>query len=99
MKKLLISALFLAAASMSVNALETDVKPTVTDIKNHNPKTGLIVGNSYSFYNCGVHGYLRGLTREESLRSVPAGFPIMTFRSTWVRTRWIRTQNLMIRKS
>ena len=65
MQKLLISALFLAAASMSVNALETDVKPTVTDIKNHNPKTGLIVGNSYSFYNCGVHGYLRGLTRED----------------------------------
>ena len=28
-----------------------------------NPTTGLYVGNSYSFYNCGVHGYVRGLTR------------------------------------
>ena len=64
MKKFILSAAFLALCSTAVNALETSVAPKVTDIKNHNPKTGLIVGNSYSFYNCGVHGYLRGFTRE-----------------------------------
>ena len=27
------------------------------------PKVALLVGNSYSFYNCGVHTYLRGLMK------------------------------------
>lgn len=35
----------------------------VTELGVSNPTTGLYVGNSYSFYNCGVHGYVRGLTR------------------------------------
>lgn len=64
MKKILIPALTAALLCSSAFALENSVAPKVTDIKNHSPKTGLIVGNSYSFYNCGVHGYLRGLTRE-----------------------------------
>ena len=64
MKKILIPALTAALLCSSAFALETSVAPKVTDIKNHSPKTGLIVGNSYSFYNCGVHSYLRGLTRE-----------------------------------
>lgn len=51
----------------SANALETDVAPKVTDISNHSPKTALYVGNSYSFYNCGVHGYVRGLAKEAKL--------------------------------
>ena len=58
---LLVSGLFLTG---SAYALENTVKPEVTDLGISNPKTGLIVGNSYSFYNCGVHSYLRGLTRE-----------------------------------
>ena len=27
------------------------------------PKVALLIGNSYSFYNCGVHTYLRGLMK------------------------------------
>ena len=48
----------------SAYALENSVKPTVTDLGIDAPKTGLIVGNSYSFYHCGVHSYLRDFTRE-----------------------------------
>lgn len=83
MKKILIPALTAALLCSSAFALENSVAPKVTDIKNHSPKTGLIVGNSYSFYNCGVHGYLRGLTRENKIgklalsRSAPAVFLIM----------------------
>ncbi len=50
--------------SGAANALETDVAPKVTDIQNHQPSTALYVGNSYSFYNCGVHGYVRGFAKE-----------------------------------
>lgn len=65
MKKVLISLLLSSVfATTTVNALENTVQPEVTDLGISNPKTGLIVGNSYSFYNCGVHSYLRGLTRE-----------------------------------
>ena len=65
MKKVLISLLLSSVfATTTVNALENTVQPEVTDLGITNPKTGLIVGNSYSFYNCGVHSYLRGLTRE-----------------------------------
>ena len=28
------------------------------------PEIALLIGNSYSFYNCGVHSYLRGLAKE-----------------------------------
>ena len=65
MKKVLISLLLSSVfATTTVNALENIVQPEVTDLGISNPKTGLIVGNSYSFYNCGVLSYLRGLTRE-----------------------------------
>ena len=57
----LLSSLFVAT---SASALENTVKPTVTQLGIDAPESGLIIGNSYSFYNCGVHSYLRGLTRE-----------------------------------
>lgn len=41
-------------------ALENTVKPEVTAPLEKAPKVALLVGNSYSFYNCGVHTYLRG---------------------------------------
>ena len=50
MKKILIPALTAALLCSSAFALETSVAPKVTDIKNHSPKTGLIVGNSYSLF-------------------------------------------------
>lgn len=67
MKKLFLTVGLSLLSCFSVQALEHTVAPKVTDISNHTPKTGLIVGNSYSFYNCGVHSYLRGLTRESKL--------------------------------
>ena len=51
------------AMSSGAQALETSVAPEVTTLGIDNPKTALYVGNSYSFYNCGVHGYVRGLAR------------------------------------
>lgn len=47
-------------------ALETDVAPQVTSLQNPAPKTGLYVGNSFTYYNCGVNGYVRGFTKEEN---------------------------------
>lgn len=41
-------------------ALENTVTPDVTAPLAKAPKVALLVGNSYSFYNCGVHTYLRG---------------------------------------
>ena len=68
MKQLLSTLAFTAVfATSSANALENTIKPTVTDLGIEAPKTGLIVGNSYSFYNCGVHSYLRDFTREAKL--------------------------------
>ena len=52
-------------ASKTAFSLETSVSPKVTTLSVASPKTGLYIGNSYSFYNCGVHGYVRGFTREE----------------------------------
>lgn len=76
--------------SGAANALETDVAPKVTDIQNHQPSTALYVGNSYSFYNCGVHGYVRGLQKKARLLGKPVCKQFLlgnslsiTFRSTW----------------
>ena len=79
MKKILIPALTAALLCSSAFALENSVAPKVTDIKNHSPKTGLIVGNSYSFYNCGVHGHAKTnkIGKLALSRSAPAVFLIM----------------------
>lgn len=50
--------------SGSASALENTVKPEVTAPLASSPKVALLVGNSYSFYNCGVHTYLRGFMKE-----------------------------------
>ncbi len=63
MKTTLFAAAALLAAAPAL-ALETSVTPAVTDLGVSSPSTGLFVGNSYSFYNCGIHGYVRGLARE-----------------------------------
>lgn len=64
MKKLLVCLSISMALSVNAYSLENTVPPKVTDVANHNPSTALYVGNSYSFYNCGVHSYVRGLTKE-----------------------------------
>lgn len=50
----------------SAAALENTVKPQVTEPIAKTPKVALLIGNSYSFYNCGVHGYLRGFMKESN---------------------------------
>ena len=59
----------LAAALLMVSgaqALETSVVPKITQLSNPAPKTGMYVGNSFTYYNCGVNGYVRGFTKEEN---------------------------------
>ena len=60
-------AAFAAALTLSAGAqaLETSVAPKVTQLNVTNPTTGMYVGNSYSFYNCGVHSYVRGFAKED----------------------------------
>jgi len=59
----------LAAAAMlvfsSANALETSVAPKVTKLGLDAPKTGLYVGNSFTYYNCGMGSYLRAMTGKD----------------------------------
>ena len=50
MQKALLTFAVLATAATSAYALETSVKPFVTELGVTNPATGLFVGNSYSFY-------------------------------------------------
>lgn len=47
----------------SAMALDNSVRPEVTTPLASSPKVALLIGNSYSFYNCGVHTYLRGMMR------------------------------------
>lgn len=51
------------ALSSAAFGLENTVKPELTAPLSASPKVALLVGNSYSFYNCGVHTYLRGFMR------------------------------------
>ncbi len=62
--KILLAALAGAFALGNACALENTVAPKVTELKTAAPKTGLYVGNSFSYYNCGVNGYVRGLAKE-----------------------------------
>lgn len=50
----------------TASALENSVSPAVTAPLEKTPKVALLVGNSYSFYNCGVHTYLRGFMKNGS---------------------------------
>lgn len=60
MKKLVLAAAITAIAS-SVLAADYSVKPKVTSLKAQ-PQTVLIVGNSYTYYNCGLFDYLWGFS-------------------------------------
>lgn len=64
MKKILLSAMLGSLLISNVSALENTVAPKVTELKTVNPKTGLYVGNSFTYYNCGVNGYVRGFAKE-----------------------------------
>lgn len=66
------SALCAAAAGLLLQgaaaALENTVQPEVTAPLERAPKVALLVGNSYSFYNCGVHTYLRGFMKNSAAK-------------------------------
>ena len=63
MKKSILAAAALAAIAFSLeaSALDTGVAPEVKGLKTAAPQTVLYVGNSFTYYNCGVNGYVRGL--------------------------------------
>ena len=63
MKKLMLAAASALIAAAPTYALDNTVAPKVTEPGAAKPAVALLVGNSYSFYNCGVHGYLRGLNK------------------------------------
>ena len=63
-KTLLALTCAMAFAATSAQALENSVQPKVKTLGVKNPAVALLVGNSYSFYNCGVHGYLRAMNKE-----------------------------------
>lgn len=61
----LASTMFVAALSLisfSCEASDFTVKPVVTSLPTV-PERVLLVGNSFMYYNCGVNGYLNGLTK------------------------------------
>ncbi len=55
-----------AAAEPPVSVNDLPAKPALTAALEREPRVALLIGNSYSFYNCGVHTYLRGLMRASS---------------------------------
>lgn len=79
MKRTLIAFCLLAMA-LSIHATERDysIAPKVTALQNK-PQTALIVGNSYTYYNCGLFDYLWGFsgnsqhTKLETQMSTTAG--------------------------
>lgn len=63
-KSAALAALLAGAFLMNgAQALDNTVKPEFTDRLEKVPEVALLIGNSYSFYNCGVHTYLRGMMR------------------------------------
>ncbi len=64
-KKSLAAALAALALSTGAFALENTVTPKVTSLAIPAPKTALYVGNSFTYYNCGINAYLLGFTTEE----------------------------------
>ncbi|MFU0842849.1 MAG: SGNH-hydro domain-containing protein [Burkholderia sp.] len=62
------AALFLAAFSQASFAYTA---PAYTEPLAESPRTMLIVGNSYSYFNCGVQGVLRGLMKSAGMKPLP----------------------------
>lgn len=60
----LVAATLLFAATMSADALETSVKPAVTDL-GITPQSYMLVGNSFTFYSCGMHNMINRLARAD----------------------------------
>ena len=66
MKKLFIASL-LCSLSLSVCAADYSIKPKVTELTPP-PTRVLLVGNSFMYYNCGVNGYISGLSKSLGIK-------------------------------
>ena len=58
------SATIAMTAAFSANALETSVKPLVTDL-GVVPQSYMLVGNSFTFYSCGMHNMINRLAKAD----------------------------------
>lgn len=65
-KQLCIIAASIAAIGCAY-AADYTVKPAVTSLKSA-PQKVLLVGNSFMYYNCGVNGYLSGITKAKGTK-------------------------------
>lgn len=86
--KSLALATILCAASLTAFATDYTVKPKVTQLPNI-PSRVLLVGNSFMYYNCGVNGYISGISK-------PLGIKMKTTMATigGARTGLASCQNL-----
>ena len=66
MKKLVLATL-LCSLSLSAFAADYSVKPKVTELSTP-PTRVLLVGNSFMYYNCGVNGYISGLSKSLGIK-------------------------------
>ena len=62
LKKLAVAAVAAMVGVGVASAADYTVKPKVTSLKT-TPKTVLLVGNSFMYYNCGVNGTLSGIVK------------------------------------
>lgn len=62
LKKLAVAAVAAMVGVGVASAADYTVKPQVTSLKT-TPKTVLLVGNSFMYYNCGVNGTLSGIVK------------------------------------
>lgn len=64
--KVLACSMALALVGTMAQAADYTVKPSVTSLKT-TPKSILLVGNSFMYYNCGVNGYLSGIAKAKGV--------------------------------
>lgn len=76
--KVLACSMALALVGTMAQAADYTVKPTVTSLKT-TPKSILLVGNSFMYYNCGVNGYLSGIAKAKG------GLPFYHHGNYWWR--------------
>ena len=67
MKKLLLALAVSLAMSSGAQALETSVKPQVTDL-GVKPQSYMLVGNSFTFYSSGLHNIINRLAKADGVK-------------------------------
>ena len=67
MKKLLLALAVSLAMTSGAQALETSVKPQVTDL-GVQPQSYMLVGNSFTFYSSGLHNIINRLAKADGMK-------------------------------